>query len=231
MDIANKENHESMENEQTLSKVFPEGASENTRNRPTPIDKEVAWDKTKTIMSKTDQYGTIEYANDVFIDVCGYEDYELMGQPHNIIRHPDMPKVIFKVLWENLKEGNNFHAIVKNLAKSGRYYWVMTDFEVTRNTDGEITNYIGRRKAVPTEIIDKHIAPLYKRLLQIEQTTSVDASEKYLIGFLEEQGNTYVGFIQSILEEYEERHKPKVEKEPEVVNEPVKRGFFSRFFG
>ena len=93
------------------------------------IDKEVTWDKTQVIMSKTNAFGIIEYANEVFVDVCGYEDYELMGQPHNIIRHPDMPKVIFKVLWENLKNGKNFHAIVKNLAKSGRYYWVITDFE------------------------------------------------------------------------------------------------------
>ncbi len=103
-------------------------------NRPTPIDKEVSWDKTQVIMSKTNPFGIIEYANETFVDVCGYEDYELMGQPHNIIRHPDMPRVIFKVLWENLKKGNNFHAIVKNLAKSGRYYWVITDFEIAKNT-------------------------------------------------------------------------------------------------
>lgn len=67
-------------------------------NKITPLDKEVIWDKSKVIMSKTDKFGTIEYANDVFVDVSGYEDYELVGQPHNIIRHPDMPKVIFKVL-------------------------------------------------------------------------------------------------------------------------------------
>ena len=63
--------------------------------RPTPIDKEVSWDKTQTIMSKTDLYGTIEYANEAFVDVCGYEDYELMAQPHNIIRHPRYAKSSF----------------------------------------------------------------------------------------------------------------------------------------
>ena len=75
-------------------------------NKPVLVDKEVTWDKTKVIMSKTDAFGTIEYANEVFVDVCGYEDYELMGQPHSIIRHPDMPKVIFKVLWEKSKTWN-----------------------------------------------------------------------------------------------------------------------------
>ncbi|MDK2773052.1 MAG: PAS domain-containing protein, partial [Flavobacterium sp.] len=122
------------------------------KNTPTIIDKEVVWDKSKTIMSKTDKFGTIEYANDVFVDVCGYEDYELDGKPHNIIRHPDMPKVVFKVLWDNLKQGNNFHAIVKNLAKSGRYYWVVTDFDISKNEAGEIRHSCARSKAVRAEV-------------------------------------------------------------------------------
>ena len=88
-------------------------------NRPVPIDKEVVWDKTQTIMSKTDLFGTIEYVNQAFADVSGFEEDELMTHPHNIIRHPDMPKVIFKVLWDNIKAGNQFHGIVKNLTKSG----------------------------------------------------------------------------------------------------------------
>ena len=92
--------------------------------RPVPIDKEVSWDKTKTIMSKTDRFGTIEYANEVFVDVCGYEDYELMGQPHNIIRHPDMPKAAFADLWQNLQHNRSWRGMVKNRCKDGRYYWV-----------------------------------------------------------------------------------------------------------
>ena len=79
----------------------------------TPVNKEVAWDKTKTIMSKTDAKGVIEYVNQVFMDVCGYSEAELIGKPHNVIRHPDMPKTIFKILWDNIQKGINFHAIVK----------------------------------------------------------------------------------------------------------------------
>ena len=85
----------------------------------TPVNKEVAWDKTKTIMSKTDAKGVIEYVNQVFMDVAGYNESELIGKPHNVIRHPDMPKTIFKILWDNIQKGIKFHAIVKNLAKSG----------------------------------------------------------------------------------------------------------------
>lgn len=189
--------------------------------RPVPVDKEVSWDKSLVIMSKTDALGRIEYANEAFIDVSGYEDYELISQPHNIIRHPDMPKVIFKCLWDELKNGNNFHAIVKNMAKSGRYYWVITDFEVIKDDNGKILNYVGRRKSVPAEVITKHIEPLYKRLLQIEAVSGLDASEKYLRGYLEEKKKTYIEFVHDIISTYS-----KVTD----TNSKNKKGFFTRFF-
>lgn len=198
----------------------------------TPIDKEVSWDKTQVIMSKTNPSGIIEYANEVFVDVCGYEDYELMGQPHNIIRHPDMPKVIFKVLWENLKGGKNFHAIVKNLAKSGRYYWVITDFEIAKDEKGVIVNYFGRRRAVPQEVISFHIEPLYKKLLQIEAASGIEFSEKYLIGFLEEKKTTYVEYIKALVYEHEKlQFTSQNRNQIEIVEEEEEKGFFSRFFG
>ncbi len=200
-------------------------------NKITPIDKEVSWDKSQVIMSKTNEFGTIEYANEVFVDVSGYEDYELMGQPHNMIRHPDMPKVIFKVLWENLKKGNNFHAIVKNLAKSGRYYWVVTDFEIGKDENGVIVNYFGRRRAVPQEVISLHIEPLYKKLLQIEAASGLEYSEKYLIGFLEEKESSYVEYIKELIYDYEKTEfVPQTRTVVAVEEEEEERGFFSRFF-
>ncbi|MEO7978372.1 PAS domain-containing protein [Flavobacterium sp.] len=198
------------------------------QNRVPIIDKEVSWDKTQVIMSKTNAFGIIEYANEVFIDVCGYEDYELMGQPHNIIRHPDMPKVIFKVLWENLKKGKNFHAVVKNLAKSGRYYWVITDFEIAKDENGVIVNYFGRRQAVPQEVIALHIEPLYKKLLQIEAASGVEFSEKYLIGFLEEKNRSYVEYIKELIYEYEKTQSKSLQNEE--IEEEDERSFFGRLF-
>jgi PAS domain S-box-containing protein len=206
--------------------------------RPTPIDKEVSWDKTQTIMSKTDKFGNIEYANETFIDVSGYEDYELMSHPHNIVRHPDMPKVIFKILWENIRQGNEFHGIIKNLAKSGRYYWVITDFDYSRDDSGNIVNYFSRRKSVPQEIIAKYIEPLYKRLLQIELASGVEASEKYLIGFLEEKRLNYVDYITQIMIENQDSFQggvtavAKARKEVKSKKETgeQKKGFFTSFF-
>lgn len=205
--------------------------------RPTPIDKEVSWDKTQTIMSKTDKFGNIEYANETFIDVSGYEDYELMSHPHNIVRHPDMPKVIFKILWDNIRQGNEFNGIIKNLAKSGRYYWVITDFDYSRDDSGNIVNYFSRRKSVPSEIIAKYIEPLYKRLLQIELASGVEASEKYLIGFLEEKRVNYVDYITQIMIENQDYFpggaapvKAKKEVKPKKDAGDQKKGFFSSFF-
>ncbi|PXY40747.1 histidine kinase [Flavobacterium cheongpyeongense] len=201
------------------------------QNRTAVIDKEVTWDKTKVIMSKTNAFGIIEYANEVFVDVSGYEDYELMGQPHNIIRHPDMPKVIFKVLWENLKQGKNFHAIVKNLAKSGRYYWVITDFDIAKDENGVIVNYFARRQSVPQEVISQHIEPLYKKLLQIEAASGVEFSEKYLIGFLEEKKRGYVEYIKELIYEHEKAQSKFANYEMKAEDEEEERGFFSRLFG
>ena len=175
--------------------------SKEITNRPTPINKEVMWDKTKTIISTTDQYGAITDVNQTFIDVCGYSASELLGKPHNIIRHPDMPKVVFKILWENLKGRNNFHAIIKNLSKSGKYYWVITNFQIIRNEQDEITAFVSHRKALPKALISEHIAPLYERLLKIEKANGLEVSERYFNGFLEDRKTTYDAFIRQLLKE------------------------------
>ncbi|MBF4491119.1 PAS domain-containing protein [Flavobacterium sp. JLP] len=167
--------------------------------RPTPSDREVDWNKNKVLLSKTDTKGTILYANEDFIDVSGYDEFELIGQPHNIIRHPDMPKVIFKFLWDSIKSSKNIHAIIKNMSKTGRYYWVITDFKIIADSDGEIVGYFGTRKSVPEDIIVKFIEPLYKKLLHIEEASGMLASEEYLVGFLEERKKTYMEYIDHLI--------------------------------
>lgn len=205
--------------------------------KPIPLDKEVVWDKSLTIVSKTDVFGTIEYVNDVFAEVSGYEEFELVNKPHHIIRHPDMPKVIFKVMWEHIQKGMKFHGIVKNMAKSGRYYWVITDFDYVVDEEATILNYIARRKAVPQSVIAK-IEVLYKRLLQIEEAKGIEASEKYLRGFLEELGVTYIQYITQLMveaEEEESKSQNPISNSPHFSMPLEKndsgKGFFSRFFG
>jgi len=157
--------------------------------KPTPRDEEIALDPKRYIVSETDEKGRITYANDYFQEVSGYTQEELIGQPHSIVRHPDMPKVVFKLLWETIKAGKNINAVVKNLAKDGRYYWIFTEFEIRKDTDtGEIIGYHASRKKISRHVIEV-IADLYKKLLEIEQKEGVAASEAYLIRFLKEKGD------------------------------------------
>ena len=175
-----------------------------TVERPTPIDKEVVWDKSKVIISETDIYGRITNVNDVFCTVCGYTAAEMIGQPHSIIRHPDMPKITFKLLWDNLKLGNNFAGVVKNLAKSGEYYWVITDFEMRRDSAGNITHYIARRKSVPKGVIDNYVAPLYQTLVKLEKVGGMDLSARFFKNYLYKQGKDYIYFIIYVMNENSE---------------------------
>ncbi|WBX73827.1 PAS domain-containing protein [Tenacibaculum pacificus] len=204
------------------------------------INEEVKWDKTQTIVSKTDIHGTILYANTAFTEACEYSTIELIGEPHNIIRHPDMPKVAFKALWDALKKGKNYHAIVKNLTKTGRYYWVITDFTIDKDDDGKIIGYTGRRKAVPNSVIEK-IEPLYKTLLEIEKLKGEKVSELYFEGFLkEEAGKSYDEFVVSLFEEESLKNakkkqlatsnEPKIEVAVEEENK-FKKGLNWFFFG
>ncbi|OCK43393.1 hypothetical protein BA195_01430 [Tenacibaculum soleae] len=192
------------------------------------LDEEIKWDKTQIISSKTDANGTILYMNDAFEAVSEYNKIELIGEPHNIIRHPDMPKVVFKVLWESLKQGENIHAIVKNLTRSGRYYWVITDFTIDKDERGKITGYTGRRKALPNSVVEK-IEPLYKTLLDIETAKSEAASELYFKAYLKEEiGKSYDDFVVDLFED-----ESKKEQNTNNASEPnkLKKGINWFFFG
>ncbi|WP_456382059.1 PAS domain S-box protein [Hydrogenimonas sp.] len=167
--------------------------------RPTPINEEIKLNPKRYIVSKTDTKGIIEYGNDYFVEISGYKETELLGQPHNIIRHPDMPRVIFKMMWDRIQNRRNIFALVKNLAKDGRYYWVVTEFETKVDPiTEEIVGYTAFRRAAPKEAVKK-IEPIYKKLVEIESVGGIEASEKYLRGFLEEQGKTYDEFIDEII--------------------------------
>ena len=175
-----------------------------TVERPTPIDKEVGWNKSQVVISETDVYGRITNVNDVFCNVCGYSPEEMIGQPHSIIRHPDMPQLVFKLLWDNLKVGNNFIGVIKNLAKSGEYYWVITDFEMRRDATGNITHYIARRKSVPKAVIENYVAPLYETLLKLEKVGGMELSSRFFKNYLAKQGKDYIDFIIDVMNENRE---------------------------
>jgi PAS domain S-box-containing protein len=167
--------------------------------RPKPIDNQIELDPKRYIVSKTDAKGIIEYGNDYFVEVSGYSEKELIGQPHSIIRHPDMPKIVFKMMWDRINQGKNIMAIVKNLAKDGSYYWVVTEFEPKFDPiSGDIISHTAFRKAAPKEAVEA-IEPIYAKLIEIEKEGGMEASEKYLRGYLEEKGTTYDELINKLV--------------------------------
>ena len=134
-------------------------------NRPTPIDEEYIFDQ-GIIISTTDLKGVITYNNKQFSEISGYSKEELIGKEHNILRHPDMPKVVFKELWESIESGQIWTGVIKNLRSDGRYYWVYASISPVV-IDGENIGYSAVRKPVTSSELEESIN-LYSDLLAKE---------------------------------------------------------------
>jgi len=139
------------------------------------------------IVSKGNEAGDITYANPIFVKLSGYTQGELLDKPHSILRHPDMPKLIFKYLWDNLKAGNDVYAFVKNLSKDGGYYWVLAHVRVAKNPDGSFRNYVSTRKQMTVEA-KALIEPLYSEMIKAEKAEGMSGSLKVLEKFLADHG-------------------------------------------
>lgn len=132
----------------------------------TPIDEEYMFDNL-VIVSQTDEKGNITYANKAFCQVSGYNVNELVGKPHNIIRHPDMPATAFAKMWSTIKSGQAWNGIIKNLRKDGRYYWVDTEVLPIKDDNDNITGYIAARRAASRKDIDDTVEA-YNKMLEAE---------------------------------------------------------------
>lgn len=135
-----------------------------------PSGKEIFFDRGDLIVSKTDLKGRITYANQTFLDIAGYTEEEILGQPHSVIRHPDMPRCVFKLLWDVLGAGDEIFAYVVNMAKNGDHYWVLAHATPSFDDRGEIVGYHSARRVPDMGVVNDVIIPLYRQLLQIEQS-------------------------------------------------------------
>ena len=146
------------------------------------------------IVSKTDKSGKLIYGNKIFIKISGYSENELLGKPHSILRHPEMPKIIFKYLWDRVKEKKEIFAYVKNMCKDGSYYWVLANVTVTLDGNGNVIDLHSVRRK-PSSKSMQIIPDLYKQLLASERNGGMQASEKLLNTILNEKGESYDDFI------------------------------------
>lgn len=149
------------------------------------------------IVSKTDLNGKITYGNALFIQISGYTELEIINQPHNILRHPDMPAVVFKLLWSQVRGGKEIFAYVKNKTKIGDYYWVFAHVTPTFDSNYKITNFHSVRRKPSSKALET-IKPLYTALLQKEKSDGVAAAEEMLNKLLKDKGVSYDEFILSL---------------------------------
>ena len=147
------------------------------------------------IVSKTDAKGIITYANDVFCRLAAAPEEELVGRPHNVIRHPDMPRVVFHHMWQTIATRREIFAYVQNLAFDGSHYWVFAHVTATGRAGEPITGYHSNRRAPAREAIAV-IEPIYRELRRIEQShasskEALDASSAAFHAMLEQRGLSY----------------------------------------
>lgn len=155
------------------------------------------------IVSKTDPRGRITYANDVFLRVSGYDEPDLLGKPHSVIRHPEMPRAVFGLMWETIEAGQEIFAYVNNLAADGAHYWVLAHVTPTFGPGGRIVGYHSNRRFPQPAAIDA-VTPLYADLLAEERrhssgNSAVAASSQVLAETLEGLGVTYDEWVWRVI--------------------------------
>ncbi len=149
------------------------------------------------IVSKTDLQGKITYCNKIFMRLAKYTEEELIGAPHSIIRHPDMPKIVFKLLWDRVKNKEEIFAFVKNLSKDGGYYWVFANVTASLDINGNIVGYYSVRRKPSDEAINV-LSDVYANMIELERSGGMEASGKYLNDLLKEKGVSYDELISSL---------------------------------
>lgn len=173
--------------------------------RPTGVERSSLPDE--LIVSKTDRRGVITYANDVFLRVSCYELDEVLGRPHNLIRHPEMPRAVFALLWQTLAEGRELFAYINNLASDGGHYWVLAHVTPSYDDRGRVVGYhSNRRRPSPSAVA--RVVPLYRRLLDEERrhptaTAAVAASSRLLGELIAAEAGSYEDFVWAIIDSEE----------------------------
>ncbi|MCA2217306.1 PAS domain-containing protein [Jidongwangia harbinensis] len=168
-----------------------------TQVRPTGIERTFGDDE--IIVTKTDLRGILTYANDVFLRISALTEDEAIGQPHNIIRHPDMPRSVFKLLWDTVKDGRELFAYVVNMASDGAHYWVLAHVTPSLDADGKVVGFHSNRRR-PDPAAVTAAAEFYAQLRAEERRhdsspAALDASWTMLQQALAARGQTYEEYV------------------------------------
>jgi len=166
-----------------------------------PVGREIKLDPDKVMVCKLTPEGQIDFVNDYFVEVTGYEVHEIVGNSIESFKHADLPMAIFNLVMEHLTNQKNLHIVVKDQAKDGRYYWYITDFNIKADKDGNTVSISSNRTAAPRSVIPEFEA-LYKKILKIEQHASLETAQTYFEGYLEEKGMSFNDYTLSQINSY-----------------------------
>lgn len=169
----------------------------------TPTNVEVFFREEDLIVSKTDLKGRLTYVNQEFCRIAGYAEAELLGAPHSIIRHPDMPRSVFKLLWDTILDGREIFAYVKNMTRGGDHYWVFAHVTPSYGESGQVVGFHSNRRVPDRRALSDAIVPLYSELLQEENRhsngkQSLAAGFACLTGWMRSKGKPYDELMFSI---------------------------------
>lgn len=153
------------------------------------------------IVSMTDPKGIITYCNRIFIEFSGYSEATLIGTQHNIIRHPDMPRAVFQLLWDKIQKREECFAYVKNMSKDGGFYWVFANITPVLDERGNITGYLSVRRKPRISGVQTASA-VYAAMLAEEKkagpANAIAASTILLVNILNEKGLSYDELVLAI---------------------------------
>ncbi|WP_110206019.1 PAS domain-containing protein [Nocardioides daejeonensis] len=171
-----------------------------TNVTPTGVERPFLDDE--IIVSKTDLKGRLTYVNRLFVTISGYPEDELIGQPHNVIRHPDMPRAVFALLWERIQAGEELFGYIVNMAADGGHYWVLAHVTPTFDGQGRVVGYHSNRRTVSKETVAR-ITAIYRDILREERRhdhtpTAIEAGRRRLDEILAETGMSYDEFVWSL---------------------------------
>ncbi|HLN23754.1 MAG TPA: PAS domain-containing protein [Patescibacteria group bacterium] len=161
------------------------------------------FDKDEVIVSKTNAKGILTYANRAFLRVSGFTEAEVIGKPHNILRHPAMPRSIFKLMWETIQAGREIFAYVINRSSNGDHYWVFAHVTPSFDAERRIVGFHSNRRVPERAVLDAQIIPLYAELVGLERRAAdprsgLESASQHLQDMLRTKGLGYDQFIFSL---------------------------------
>jgi PAS domain S-box-containing protein len=168
------------------------------------VNHEVKCATQQVLVSRTDIDGNIVYCNPTFLEINGFRSSEIIKKPHSLVRHPDMPKTIFRVIWSIIEQGLPIQAVIKNQTNDGQYYWTLMTIKPQKDRDNKIISYVAYGKQAPDTVINT-IEPLYRILSEIEHEVDIDSALQYLESHLKEEKMSYAQYMKHLTKNREFR--------------------------